>query len=61
MTVKKIGVTIGGDIEQFTGLAADTTAWLTANTKNIADGSTYRELDGNKDLYEIQSGVWYKQ
>lgn len=70
MAVKKLGLVQGNNTdlklyeyaepEQFTGLATDTTAWLDAN-KTLMDGSTYRELDGTKDLYEIQSGTWYKQ
>jgi hypothetical protein len=62
MAVKQIGVTTGGNIKRFTCLAADTAAWL-ANPANAlyGDGSTLRELDGNQDLYELQSGNWYIQ
>lgn len=60
MSAKQIGITICGGIKEFTGLTADTVAWLAANT-SYADGSTYRELDGEYRLYEIQSGIWYLQ
>jgi hypothetical protein len=62
MAVKQIGVTVGGNIKQYTGLTADTAAWIApgANT-NCGAGSTYRELDGQYRLYEFQSGTWYLQ
>lgn len=60
MAVVQIGVTVGGNIKHYTGLTADTAAWLAANTSE-ADGSTYRELDGVFSMYEIQSGTWYIQ
>ena len=42
------------------GLAADTAAWLAANT-NLQNGSTYMEVDGTWNLYKIHEGVWYPQ
>lgn len=60
MAVVQIGVTVGGGIKHYTGLTADTDAWKAAHTTE-ADGSTYRELDGEYRLYEIQSGNWYPQ
>jgi hypothetical protein len=60
MAVKQIGETEAGGIQHFTGLTADTTTWLAAHI-DLKDGSTYRELDGNYNFYELQSGVWYIQ
>ena len=42
-----------------TGLTADTVAWLAAHTSE-PNGSSYRELDGAKRIYEIQDGTWYE-
>lgn len=46
--------------KEFNGLAADTVAWLAANT-DLPNGSSYTELDGNQDYYVIHDGVWIKQ
>lgn len=60
MSVQQIGITVGGNIQRFIGLTADTTSWLAANT-NFGNGSTYRELDGAYRLYELLNGAWYLQ
>lgn len=63
MAVKQISVTRGGNIKEYTGLTADTAAFL-VDPEYIAksgNGSTYRELDGTFRLYELQSDVWYLQ
>ena len=59
MAVSRIGADVGLDINESIGLTADTTAYLEANT-TLANGSTYRELDGAKRVYQILNGVWYE-
>lgn len=46
--------------KEYNGLAADTAAWLAANT-DFPNGTSYMELDGNQDYYVIHDGVWIKQ
>jgi hypothetical protein len=43
----------------YTCLTADTAAWLAAHVSE-PNGSSIRELDGAKRIYEIQDGTWYE-
>jgi hypothetical protein len=43
----------------YTCLTVDTAAWLAAHIDE-PNGSSLRELDGAKRIYEIQDGTWYQ-
>lgn len=45
--------------EEYVGLTVDTVVWL--GSAVLPDGSTYREIDGEKRMWEAQDGVWYPQ
>lgn len=59
MAVYKHPKSASSQPEDYTGLTADTTAWLAAHVNEV-NGTSYRELDGQKRIYEIQDGVWYQ-
>jgi hypothetical protein len=59
VAVKEYPLTSTIQPKKYKGLTADTVAWLAAHTTE-PDGSSYRELDGAKRIYEIQDGVWYE-
>jgi len=46
-------------INDWIGVTAETTAWLASHT-TLNDGSTYRELDGSKRIYQLYNGTWYE-